>query len=92
MMKPFRWSEEKNILLKKTRSISYEDLAGLVPIAHLSEHPNKEKYPNQQVFIFDVWYPIFVPYVEEEDYIFLKNMIPKREYKDLVKSPKKHNF
>ena len=46
------------------------------------EHPNKEKYQNQNIFIILVQiknYVYLVPYVEEEDYIFLKTIIPSRQ-------------
>ena len=46
------------------------------------EHPNKEKYPNQNIFIILVVvknYVYLVPYVEDETSIFLKTIIPSRE-------------
>lgn len=46
------------------------------------EHPNKEKYQNQNIFVILVQiknYVYLVPYVEEEDYIFLKTIIPSRQ-------------
>ncbi len=52
------------------------------------EHPNQEKYPNQNIFIILVQikdYVYLVPYVEDEKSIFLKIIIPSR------KINKKHN-
>ena len=46
------------------------------------EHPNKDKYQNQNIFIILVQiknYVYLVPYVEEEDYIFLNTIIPSRQ-------------
>lgn len=43
-------------------------------------HLNKNKYPNQRMFVFEVdesaW---LVPYIENEDEIFLKSVIPCRK-------------
>lgn len=37
------------------------------------EHPNKEKYPNQRIFIIGIEdYVYLVPFVEDEKIIFLK--------------------
>ena len=44
------------------------------------EHPNKEKYLNQRIMLFDINDYIFlVPYVEDETEIFLKTIIPSRK-------------
>ena len=82
-MKPFRWSAEKNELLKLSRGVSFESIViaieadGLLDIV---EHPNVTKYPNQQVLVvsFD-GYVYLAPFVEEADYFFLKTVIPSRK-------------
>jgi hypothetical protein len=44
------------------------------------EHPNREKYPNQRVFIVNMEdYAYIVPFVEDGDRIFLKTIIPGRK-------------
>jgi hypothetical protein len=44
------------------------------------KHPNKEKYPNQLVFVVGLdGYVYLVPYVEETEYYFLKTVIPSRK-------------
>jgi hypothetical protein len=44
------------------------------------EHPNKAKYPNQRVLVVKVdGYAYLVPYVESDDEIFLKTVIPSRK-------------
>ena len=46
------------------------------------EHPNKGKYPNQNIFIILVEiknYVYLVPYVEDNKTIFLKTIIPSRK-------------
>ena len=44
------------------------------------EHPNKQKYPNQRIFIVEVRdYAYIVPFVEDEEKYFLKTIYPSRE-------------
>jgi len=41
------------------------------------KHPNAEKYPNQRVFLVKIEDYIYsVPYVEDDEKIFLKTIIP----------------
>ena len=43
-------------------------------------HPNDKKYPNQNVFVVNIdGYAYLVPYVETEEIIFLKTIIPSRK-------------
>ena len=45
-------------------------------------HPNKEKYPNQNIFIILIRvkeYVYLIPYVEDETSIFLKTIVPSRK-------------
>jgi len=83
--KIFRYSYEKNELLKKERNVSFEDVILSIENGDLIddiEHPNKEKYPNQNIFIILVKikeYVYLVPYVEDEEMIFLKTIIPSRQ-------------
>jgi hypothetical protein len=83
--KIIRYSLEKNEILKKERNIGFEDVILSIESGYLLddiEHPNKEKYQNQNIFIILVQiknYVYLVPYVEEEDYIFLKTIIPSRQ-------------
>ena len=82
-MKPFRWNHEKNEILKKDRSISFEEIAlaieadGLLDELH---HSKPEKYPNQSILVVALdGYVYLVPYVEEPDCYFLKTVIPSRK-------------
>ena len=84
-MKDFEWNEDKNQWLKQYRSISFEEVAYYIENGGLIdsyEHPNKERYPNQSIFVvLTDRYVYIVPYVEEENYYFLKTIIPNREAK-----------
>ena len=83
--KIIRYSYEKNELLKKQRDISFEDVILAIENGDLLddiEHPNKEKYSNQNIFIILIRvknYVYLVPYVEDEETIFLKTIIPSRK-------------
>ena len=83
--KTIRYSLEKNEILKRERDISFEDIILALESGNLLddiEHPNKEKYPNQNIFIILVQikdYVYLVPYVEDEKSIFLKTIIPSRK-------------
>ena len=83
--KTIRYSLEKNEILKKSRDISFEDVILALENGCLLddiEHPNHEKYPNQNIFIILVQvkdYVYLVPYVEDETSIFLKTIIPSRK-------------
>ena len=83
--KTIRYSLEKNEILKRSRNMSFEDIILALEDGCLIddiEHPNQEKYPNQNIFIIMVHvkdYVYLVPYVEDETSIFLKTVIPSRK-------------
>jgi hypothetical protein len=80
MMKYFDWNSDKNEQLKKERHISFEIIVAQIEadkISDIVKHPNKEKYPGQKIFIVEYeHYAYLVPFVEEEEKIFLKTIIP----------------
>lgn len=82
-MKPFRWSPEKNDLLRRERGVSFESMVVAIDAGGLLDvlaHPNEEKYPRQRVLVVaHDRYAYLVPFVEEADYIFLKTVIPSRK-------------
>lgn len=82
-MKPFRWSPEKNDALKLDRGISFEHIVVAIESGGLLDilaHPNKAKYPRQRVLVVTCDnYVYLVPFVEEEDWFFLKTVIPSRK-------------
>jgi hypothetical protein len=83
--KSIRYSFKKNEFLKEQRDISFEDVILALESGKLLddiEHPNKEKYPNQNIFIILIEikdYVYLVPYVEDDTSIFLKTIIPSRQ-------------
>ena len=82
-MKPFRWSAEKNEAIKAERGISFENIVVSIDAGGLLDilaHPNQTKYPRQRVLVVACDnYAYLVPFVEEEDYFFLKTVIPSRK-------------
>ena len=82
-MKPFRWGPEKNEQLKLERGVSFERVVVAVEAGGLLDilaHPNKAKYPHQEVLVVaSDGYAYLVPFVEEEDHFFLKTVIPSRK-------------
>lgn len=81
-MKPINWNSDKNLALKTERGISFEEVLVAVSqgaLLDVVEHPNKEKYPNQRIFIVRIRdYAFLVPFVETDREIFLKTLIPSR--------------
>jgi len=82
-VKYFDWNVNKNEGLKKERYITFEEVVfslmhgGLLDII---DQPNKNKYPNQKIFVIDIDdYVYLVPFVEDEQVIFLKTIIPSRK-------------
>lgn len=82
-MKPFNWNRNKNQQIIEDRQISFEDMLFSIQKGRLLddiEHPSKTKYPNQRVLVVEVnGYAYLVPYVESDDEIFLKTVIPSRK-------------
>eukprot|EP00825_Cyclidium_porcatum_P001823 TRINITY_DN10846_c0_g1_i2.p2 TRINITY_DN10846_c0_g1~~TRINITY_DN10846_c0_g1_i2.p2 ORF type:complete len:150 (-),score=9.62 TRINITY_DN10846_c0_g1_i2:29-478(-) len=82
-MKLYDWNDEKNEWLQRERSVAFEDI-----VFHLAqgglldtiEHPNQRQYPGQKIFIVNVeGYAYLVPFVEDDEMIFLKTIIPSRK-------------
>lgn len=82
-MRQFDWDPEKNLYLIEERGVSFEEV-----IFHLQadgllddiEHPNPENYSHQRMFIVAIeGYAYLVPYVESDEGIFLKTIIPSRK-------------
>jgi len=84
-MKPLQWNLDKSRLLKATRGIDFETVALAIYQGHVLdviEHPNQEKYSSQRIFVLAInQYVYLVPFVESEQMIFLKTIIPSRKMK-----------
>jgi uncharacterized DUF497 family protein len=82
-MKPITWNSIKNHQLIAERGISFEDIVFYLQQGELLddiEHPNRDKYPGQRVFVINIdGYIHLVPYIENRKEIFLKTIIPSRK-------------
>jgi hypothetical protein len=80
----YNWCNEKNLLLKETRGISFEKIVVLIEEGYLLdilEHTNKEIYAHQKVLVVNVDDYIYaIPFVENDNERFLKTIIPSRKY------------
>ena len=83
IMKLYGWSDEKNDQLRQERGITFEDI--VFHVAHgglldTIEHPNQRRYAGQRIFVVKVeGYVCLVPFVEDDEVIFLKTIIPSRK-------------
>ena len=87
-MKYHFWNSEKNEKLKKERKISFEDVIYYIEhgkLLAIVDHPNQKRYAEQKMYIVEIEkYVYLVPFVENEEKVFLKTIIPSR------KATKKH--
>jgi len=84
-MKEIRWNLLKSERLKRTRGVSFEEILQAKLIG-IKRNPKRE---DQQVMLFlykkYVW---VVPFVEDNEHIFLKTLFPSRKYTKLFKEEK----
>lgn len=82
-MKCFDWSVEKNEWLRKIRGITFDDIVYYVQAGNLLdilEHGESSKHAGQRILVVDVeGYVYLVPFVESEESVFLKTIIPSRK-------------
>jgi len=92
----FDYSLEKDLILKETREIGFEEIIDAIlegGILKDTKNPNSKKYSNQRMFAVRIDnYAYAVPYVEDKvkKVIFLKTCWPSREFtKKYIKNVKK---
>lgn len=83
-MRVFNWNNDKNKQLILERGVSFEEAVFYIENGFILDdiiHPNSKTYPNQRIFIVQIIdYIYLVPYVENEQEIFLKTIIPSRKF------------
>ncbi|MBA1421574.1 MAG: toxin [Epsilonproteobacteria bacterium] len=83
MSKIIHWNEEKNQLLQIQRKLSFEMVVEKISnqeILSRRSHPDVKRYPNQYIFVLELnGYICYVPFVESDEEIFLKTIIPSRK-------------
>jgi uncharacterized DUF497 family protein len=82
-MKGINWNTEKSMVLKESRGICFEDVVFYIQRGDVLDdyqHPNQQAYPGQRIMVIGVAnYAYLVPYVENEEELFLKTIIPSRK-------------
>lgn len=82
-VRPFRWSAAKGELLRAQRGLGFETVVAAMLTGGLLDvlaHPNPERYPGQRIAVVDVGgYAVLVPYIEGDDHLFLKTVLPSRK-------------
>lgn len=82
-MKYINWNTEKSLILKEERGICFEDVVFHIEKGDILDdyhHPNQKKYAGQRIMVVGIDnYAYLVPYVEDEDEVFLKTIIPSRK-------------
>lgn len=82
-MKIYAWNPEKNDLLMEERGISFEEVVLNIQLGNevdIYDHPNQERYPGQKISVVLIeGYAYLVPFVETDEEIFLKTIIPSRK-------------
>ena len=91
----FKWNMEKNKFLKQERGVCFEDVMGQInddKVLDIIKHPNVEKYPNQSMYIVLLQnYVHIVPFVKENNEIFLKTIVPSRKMNKIYKGENNEN-
>ena len=82
-MKSINWNTEKSVALKASRGICFEDVVFYIERGDILDdylHPNQQAYPGQRIMVIGVAnYAYIVPYIENEEELFLKTIIPSRK-------------
>lgn len=86
-MRIYNWNSDKNQELIVGRGVSFEEVIFHIERGGLLDditHPNAVEYPNQRIFAISIkGYVHLVPYVESDDEVFLKAIIPSRKFTKL---------
>mgnify|MGYP000314298875 CR=1 FL=1 len=82
-MKPISWNAGKNASLKAERGVSFEDVVFHIMadnILDTVDHPNQDRYPGQQIHVIAIEEDVYlVPFLESDEEVFLKTIIPSRK-------------
>jgi len=72
-----------NALLKAERGVSFEDVVFHImagDVLNTVDHPNQERYPGQQIHVIAIEECVYlVPFVETDEEVLLKTIIPSRK-------------
>ena len=96
LLKYFTWDPEKNEKLKAQRGVSFDDIVMRIErgdVLDILEHPDQDRYEGQRLFVVKIEdYVYLVPFVEGEEQIVLKTIIPSRKAaKKYLRTETKHH-
>ena len=83
----FDYPEEKNLIIKATRGVGFEEIIEAIESGKVLDdidHFNKRRYPNQRILIVSIKNKVYaVPYVIDKvrKVRFLKTIYPNRNLK-----------
>ena len=88
-MDTYLWNPRKNALLQRERGVSFEQVVIHIEqgdLLAIYEHPNQERYQGQKIMVVRIQdYAYLVPFVESNEGLFLKTIIPSRKAtRDLI--------
>ena len=81
-MKSFDWDAAKNELLKQEREISFEDVVIAIEeecLLDILVHPHPQRAHQKILVVAINEYAYLVPFVEDDERVFLKTIIPSRK-------------
>ncbi|HNY48926.1 MAG TPA: hypothetical protein PLV50_00630 [Smithella sp.] len=82
-MKSINWNTAKGGALKSSRGICFEDVVFFIERGYILDdylHPNQKDYPGQRIMVINIAnYAYLIPYVENDEELFLKTIIPSRK-------------
>jgi hypothetical protein len=82
-MKNLNWNSKKSVVLKASQGICFEDVVFYIERGEILDdylRPNQQAYPGQRIMVIVIAnYAYLVPYVENEEELFLKTIIPSRK-------------
>ncbi|MEA1966812.1 MAG: BrnT family toxin [Thermodesulfobacteriota bacterium] len=80
-MRYLNWNAEKNEILKRKRGISFEEIAYLIESGQIIGIEKNPGRANQKLYILEIEnYAVIVPFVENDNEIFLKTAFPSRKF------------
>lgn len=86
----YDFNNEKNKLLFNERGVTFQHVIDSISEKGVLldfQHPNTEKYPKQRIFVVGIFgYTYCVPYVENDDVIFMKTIFPSRKFLYLLEN------
>ena len=82
-MKSINWNTEKSVALKSSRGICFEDVVFFIERGDILDdylHHNQKDYPGQRIMVINITnHTYLIPYIENDEELFLKTIIPSRK-------------